>query len=63
MVKLLEGIENIGEEVKCEECGSIVHCEECDWKQIRYFYHNKERVNETIDCPGCWCRIYRWEDR
>ena len=63
MIKLLEGIEDVGQEVKCKECGSVVHCGEYDWQKVRYFYHHKERVNESIDCPKCHCCIYRWEDR
>lgn len=63
MIKVLEGIQNIGEEVKCKECGSIVHCEEQDWEKTSYIWNDEVRVNEVIDCPSCWCRIYRWEDR
>jgi hypothetical protein len=63
MIKLLEEIKNVGEEVKCKNCGSVVHCEEHDWKNVRYFYYREERVNKSIDCPKCYCAIYRWEDR
>ena len=30
MIKLLDGIVRVGEEVQCKECDSIVHCEEED---------------------------------
>lgn len=63
MIKLLKGIEDIGEEVKCKHCGSVIHCEGHDWHKVKYFYHDKERVNERICCPKCYCFIYRWEDR
>ena len=63
MIKLLEGIENVGEEVKCKECGSVIHCEEKDWHKVSYIYCNELRVNEAIDCPKCYCTILRWEDR
>lgn len=63
MIKVIEGIESIGEEVKCQECGAIVHCEEQDWEKVSYMWNEQVRVNQAIDCPSCWCRIYRWEDR
>lgn len=62
MIKLLEGIESVGEEVKCQECGSIVHCEEQDWQKVSYIYRNELRRNQAIDCPKCYCTICRWED-
>ena len=62
MIKVLEGIENIGEEIKCKECDSIVHCEYQDWKRIEYVYGGTRRVNEAIDCPKCYCTIRRWKD-
>jgi hypothetical protein len=61
MIKILEGISNIGTEVKCEECSVIVHCEESDWRKIQYYYHSKVHINDAIDCPNCGCLIYRWE--
>ena len=62
MIKLLDGIERLGEEVQCEECDSIVHCEEDDWEYVTYWLRNKQRKNQSIDCPKCFCRIYRWKD-
>lgn len=62
MIKLLEGIQNLGEEVRCEECDSIVHCEEEDWEEVTYWLRDTKRKNEFIDCPKCFCRIYRWKD-
>ena len=43
MIKLLEGIQNLGEEVRCEECGSIVHCEEEDWEEVTYWLRDTKR--------------------
>lgn len=63
MIKLLEEIQSIGEEVQCEWCDSIIHCEEEDWKEITYYKWDKQRKNQFIDCPKCSCLIYRWEDR
>lgn len=62
MIKILEGIENVGDEVKCQECDSIIHCEEQDWGRINYIYRGELRINEAIDCPNCYCEIRRWED-
>ncbi len=63
MIKLLEGVENVGEEVKCEECASVIHVDEYDWERVKYFYRGSMRENQSIDCPKCHCSIYRWEDR
>ena len=63
MIKLLEEITEVGEEVKCKECGSVVHCEEHDWQKIKYFHNHEERFNESIDCPKCHCSIYRWKTK
>ena len=43
MIKLLEGIQNLGEEVRCEECDSIVHCEEEDWEEVTYWLRDTKR--------------------
>lgn len=63
MIKLLDGIEDVGEEVKCKECGSVVHCGEYDWQKVSYYYHNELHFNEAIDCPKCDCVIYRWKTK
>lgn len=63
MIKLLDGIERVGEEVQCEECNSIIHCEEEDWKETSYWFRDKQRKNQYINCPKCFCLICRWEDR
>ena len=63
MIKLLDEIERLGEEVQCEWCDSIVHCEEEDWEEVIYWFNNKKKKNQSIDCPKCFCRIYRWKDK
>lgn len=62
MIKVLEGIQNIGDEVQCTECDSIVHCEEQDWEDTTYYFRGRHRINQFINCPNCFCLIYRWED-
>lgn len=63
MIKLLEGIEDVGEEVKCTECASVIHVEEYDWETVTYAYKGATRKNQSIECPNCHYSIYRWEDR
>lgn len=63
MIKHLVGVENLGEEILCKECNAIVHCEEQDWEDITYWKWDRQMRNQTIDCPVCFCRIYRWKDR
>ena len=43
MIKLLYGIERLGEEAQCKECDSIVHCEEEDWEEVSYWLRDKKR--------------------
>ena len=62
MIKLLEGVVDVGEEIKCKECGSVIHCEEHDWQLVSYFYREEKVINYSIDCPKCYCRIYKFED-
>lgn len=69
MIKVLEGINEIGEEVKCTECGSIIHVGNRDWKRVEYFVRSycpqghALRHNEAVDCPKCYCTVLRWEDK
>lgn len=45
MIKLLEGIEDVGMEIQCKECGSVVHCEGRDWEGFDTFMVvTKERM-------------------
>lgn len=60
MVIMLKEVQSPGMEVQCAECGIIVHCEDSDWERVAYYKHDREKINEAIDCPNCFCRIYRW---
>ena len=69
MIKLLEDIDEIGEEVKCTECGSIIHVGNRDWRRVEYYIREYSsqgcalRRNEAVDCPKCYCTVLRWEDK
>ena len=62
MIKVLDGVENIGEELKCEWCGSVIHFEDEDLFDVEYYIHDTKRNNQAINCPKCQCLIFRWED-
>lgn len=64
MIKVLEGIEEPGDEVKCENCASVVHVGSYDWQPCWYYvpYEEKPRRNYSVDCPNCYCIIYQFED-
>ena len=63
MIKVIDGIDEVGEEVKCSECGAVIHVGQYDWETVYYYKWDKECRNENIDCPNCQRTIYRWEDR
>lgn len=62
MIKVIDGVENIGEELKCECCGSVIHFEDEDLFDVEYYIHDAKRKNQAIHCPKCQCLIFRWED-
>lgn len=63
MVKVIDGVKNVGEEIKCKECSSIIHFEYDDLFDIEYFFRGTKRKNKAVDCPKCGCLICIWEDR
>lgn len=63
MVKVIDGVKNVGEEIKCKECVSIIHFEYDDLFAVEYFFKDTKRKNEVVDCPKCGCLVYLWEDR
>lgn len=60
---VLKEVQSPGMEVQCSECDAVVHCEDSDWERVTYYKHDRKKINEAIDCPNCFCRIYRWDDR
>jgi hypothetical protein len=63
MVVVLDGIKNVGEEVQCGWCDSIIHFEYEDWFDVEYFaYDGTKRLNEAICCPKCGTLVYRWRN-
>jgi DNA-directed RNA polymerase subunit RPC12/RpoP len=63
MVKILDGIKNVGEEIQCKECDSVIHFEYEDLFDVEYFLHGTKRKNQGIDCPKCGCLVLIWSDR
>lgn len=63
MVKVVDGVENAGEEIKCKECGSIIHFEYDDLFSVEYFFNGTKRKNKAVECPKCGCLVYLFEDR
>lgn len=63
MVKVIDEVENVGEEIKCNECGSIIHFEYDDLFSVEYFFNGAKRRNKAVECPKCWCLVYLFEDR
>jgi hypothetical protein len=61
MVKVVDGVENVGEEIKCKDCGSIIHFECGDLFSVEYFFNGTKRRNEAVECPKCGWLVYLWE--
>ena len=66
MNDLIEVIENASEpweEFKCDNCGTVVRVnpigawEKCEYMKCGYKH---TRINEFVDCPKCYCAIFRY---
>ena len=51
------------EEIKCDNCGSVVRFHPKAMKKCEYIKYGETHTNQYIDCPKCFCAILRYSDR
>ena len=60
-VEIIENATEPWEEIKCEECGTIIRFHPLQpMKKCEYIENGYYHINEYIDCPKCYHTVLRY---